>query len=343
MIQDQVVADTARANGRKPIAVFNAQHPWMQQMIRQAAPPEFEVRFIQNPRDAAELAEKLPTADFLVTVALPCEWVKWLTRCKLVQLQGVGCDAVDLAALAEADIPLAATPEGTIIGVAEHTILLILALCKRLVEVHQSVVRGEFDTIGWRDKCHFFAGQTLGIVGLGRIGRRVAQLANAFGVHAIYFDVQRPPPGIEAELFAQYRDFDELLAEADIVSVHTPHNDTTTGLFATKQFARMKPGALFINTSRGRTYDLDALYESLRAGHLGGAGLDVFHPQPPPKNHPLLSLPNVICTPHMATGTVEAHQEKARAQFANFARVLRGEPPLNALTDARGTAAASAS
>jgi phosphoglycerate dehydrogenase-like enzyme len=91
----------------------------------------------------------------------------------------------------------------------------------------------------------------------------------------------------------------------------------------------MRPGALFVNTSRGETYDMDALYTALRSGHLGGAGLDVFDPEPPPPEHPLLQLPNVICTPHMATGTVEAHLEKARAQFANFRRVLAGQPPLN--------------
>jgi phosphoglycerate dehydrogenase-like enzyme len=86
---------------------------------------------------------------------------------------------------------------------------------------------------------------------------------------------------------------------------------------------------LFINTARGGTYDMDALYEALKAGRLGGAGLDVFNPQPPPKDHPILQLPNVICTPHMATGTVEAHREKAQAQFANFQRVIRGETPVN--------------
>ncbi len=324
------MSHATRTNGQRPIAVFNVQHPWMQQVIRQSAPAEFGVRFVEDPRDHDGIAETLGEADFLVTVELPREWIKWLTRCKLVQLQGVGCDAVDVEALAEAGIPLATTPEGTTIGVAEHTILLILALCKRLVEVHQSVTRGEFDKIGWREKCHFFAGQTLGIVGFGRIGRRVAQLAAAFEAKVIYCDIERADPGVEAEFFADYRPFDQLLTEAQIVSVHTPLDDSTAGLFGAQEFARMKSGALFINTSRGRTYDLDALYDSLHCGHLGGAGLDVFHPQPPPSNHPLLKLPNVICTPHMATGTVEAHQQKARAQFANFSRVLRGELPVNA-------------
>jgi phosphoglycerate dehydrogenase-like enzyme len=125
---------------------------------------------------------------------------------------------------------------------------------------------------------------------------------------------------------------DELLSQADIVSVHTPLTSETEGLFGAEEFARMKPGALFINTSRGGTYDMDALYDSLQSGHLGGAGLDVFNPEPPPPDHPITQLPNVICTPHMATGTVEAHQMKAQSQFNNFQRVLRGETPHNLIT-----------
>jgi phosphoglycerate dehydrogenase-like enzyme len=313
----------------KPVAVFNFQNVWMQQMIRQAAPAGFDVRFVSDPRNDSAVRDLLAEADFLVTIELPGAWIGWLTRCKLVQLQGVGFDAVDRAGLVAAGIPLAATPEGTTVGVAEHTILFILALNKRLVEVHASVARGEFDKIGWRDRCHFFAGQTLGIVGLGRIGRRVAQLARAFDARVIYIDVRRAEREVEAACGAEYRSFGDLLAEADIVTVHTPLDASTENLFGAREFARMKPGAVFINTSRGGTYDLDALYASLRSGHLRGAGLDVFQPQPPPANHPLLKLPNVICTPHMATGTVEAHREKALAQFANFSRVLRGEPPMH--------------
>jgi phosphoglycerate dehydrogenase-like enzyme len=264
-----------------------------------------------------------------VTIALPADWVPRLRRCRLVQLQGVGFEAVDVDALASAAIPLAATPEGTTVGVAEHTILLILALFKRLVEVHLSVQHGRFDVHGFRDRCHFFAGKTLGIVGLGRIGRRVAHLSNAFGARVIYNDVAPSSTSVVRETGARFRTFDQLLAEADVVTVHTPLTQDTEGLFGAAEFARMNRGALFINTSRGATYDLDALYDALRSGHLGGAGLDVFDPEPPPSDHPLLRLSNVICTPHMATGTVEAHLQKAQAQFANFRRLLNGESLLN--------------
>src|SRR5205814_9459440 len=127
----------------------------------------------------------------------------------------------------------------------------------------------------------------------------------------------------------EYVPFDALLTQADVVTVHVPITPETRGLFGAKEFARMKAGALFINTSRGDTYDMDALYRALSAGELGGAGLDVFNPEPPPADHPIRKLPNVICTPHMATGTVEAHLQKVQAQFDNFRRVLHGELPHN--------------
>jgi phosphoglycerate dehydrogenase-like enzyme len=320
-------------NSHRPVAVFNFAHRWMQEMILQMAPPEFDVRFPTDANDPRQLQELLPRADFFVTLDLPAAWMPWLRRCKLVQHQGVGYDGIDLPALAAAGIPLAVTPEGTVLGVAEHTILFILALYKRLPAVHESLRRGEFDRIGWRPQCHFFAGKTLGVVGFGRIGQRVAHLARAFDVPVIYADVRRATAAVEAGLGARFLPFDRLLAEADIVSVHTPLTPETRGLFGAAEFARMKPGALFLNTARGGTYDMDALHEALTSGHLGGAGLDVFNPQPPPADHPILKLPNVILTPHMATGTVEAHLEKAQAQFANFQRVLRGEAPVNLVAE----------
>ena len=313
---------------RRPLAVFILSHPWLQDMVVKAAPSDFDVQFLDGADDEA-MRSILPQADFLMATQLSAKWVPFLMRCKLVQHQGVGYDGIDAGALAAAEIPLAVTPEGTTIGVAEHTILLILALSKQLVLVHESLRRGEYDQIGWRANSHFFFGKTLGIIGFGRIGRRVAHLAGSFDVRLLYYDAVRAAPAVEQAEGVQYLPFDELLPQADIVTVHVPSAPDTRGLFGAKEFARMKAGALFINTSRGDTYDMDALYQALSTGELGGAGLDVFNPEPPPPDHPIRRLPNVICTPHMATGTVEAHLQKAQAQFDNFRRVLHGETPHN--------------
>lgn len=309
-------------------AVFALTHPWLQEMVLKVAPAEFEVKFLDT-NNAAEVQTLLPQADVLMANHVPATWVPLLKRCKLVQHQGVGHDGIDVAALAEVGIPVAITPEGTIIGVAEHTILLILALYKKLVQVHESMRQGKFMNVDWRANSHFFYQKRLGLVGFGRIGRRVAHLARAFEAYLLYYDVIRAPTAVERETNAAFIPFDDLLPQADIISVHIPLTPETKELFGAKTFARMKPGALFINTSRGGTYDMDALYEALYSGHLGGAGLDVFNPEPPPPDHPILQLPNVICTPHVATGTVEAHLQKARAQFENFRRALRGETPHN--------------
>ncbi|HZQ05559.1 MAG TPA: NAD(P)-dependent oxidoreductase [Anaerolineae bacterium] len=323
----------------RPLALFiyNAswnKYPWVREIARQAAPPDFDVEFCEG-TDTATLQRLLPRADFVVTTNLTAAAIALLRRCKLVQHQGVGYDGIDAVALARAGIPLAVTTAGTIIGVAEHTILLILALYKQIVRVHESLRRGEYDQMGWRADSHFFFGKTLGIVGLGRIGRRVAQLARAFDINMIYYDAVRAPQDVERELGITFVSFEELVGQSDVITVHVPAIPETRGLFNRDTFARMKRGTLFINTSRGETYDMDALCQFLQNGHLGGAGLDVFNPEPPPPDHPILQLPNVICTPHMATGTIEAHHEKARAQFENMQRVLRGESIINLVKDAR--------
>jgi glyoxylate reductase len=315
---------------QKLVAVFTLTHPWMQETVLKAAPPQFEVLFL-NIKDEGAAQKLLPRADFLMTMKLPSTYLPLLKNCKLVQLHGVGYDGVDTEGLAKLGIPIAACPEGTITGVAEHTVLLILALYKQLVRVHESMREGKYDSMAWRPGSHLLCGKTLGIVGLGRAGRRVSHVVRGFDINLIYYDLFRAPAAVEEELGATYVPFGELMSRADIISVHAPLTAETRGLFGAHEFARMKPGALFINTSRGGTYDLDALYERLRSGHLGGAGLDVFSPEPPPPDHPILRLPNVICTPHTAAGTVESQLEKVQVQFDNFMRVLRGETPRNLL------------
>jgi phosphoglycerate dehydrogenase-like enzyme len=316
---------------QSPLAVFVITHPWLKGSVREAAPASFGVEFV-DANDTQAAVALIPRADFLVTTYLPSSWLPLLRRCRLVQLLGVGTDQVDVVGLQEAGIPVAITPDGLDVGVAEHTILFILALYKRFLEVSTSTRRGEWDEFGWRQQCHLFHGKTLGLVGFGRVGRQVAHLARAFDAQVIYFDPVPAGSAIERVLEAKLVSFRELLQLADIVSVHTPLNERTRLLFGAQAFSQMKRGSIFINTSRGGTYDLDALYDSIRSGHIAGAGLDVFEPEPPPATHPLLQLQNVLCTPHMAAGTLEVHHRKLSAQFANMRRVLHGEAPLNLLS-----------
>jgi phosphoglycerate dehydrogenase-like enzyme len=165
----------------------------------------------------------------------------------------------------------------------------------------------------------------MGIIGLGRIGRQVAKRARAFDCPVLYNDTLRAPAQVESAYGAAFLELDELLAEADIVTIHVPLSDQTRALIGERELALMRPTALLINVARGGIVDEDALYAALVAGRLAGAGLDVFAVEPPRADLPLLRLPNVVATPHIAAGTRDALTAKMSAAFANMQRRLRGE------------------
>ena len=208
--------------------------------------------------------------------------------------------------------------------------MLILAVYKRLVVAHGSLVRGEFLQFALRPTSYELAGKAVGLVGMGRIGREVARRVHAFDAHVLYADpVVALSAAEETALGAARVGLDELLAGSDVVSLHVPLTAETRALVRRETLAKMKPGAVLINTARGALVDEAALVEALRTGRLAGAGLDVFEREPPGADNPLLALDNVILTPHIAAGTRDALIEKMRAAFANMQRVLRGERPVN--------------
>jgi phosphoglycerate dehydrogenase-like enzyme len=220
---------------------------------------------------------------------------------------------------------VATTPEGTVEGVAEQVVLLILAVNKQLLAADRGLREGRW--LVWQLRPSSF--MLAGLIGLGRIGRAVARRLKGFAVELVYHDPVPASAELEAELGLRRLALDELLGSADIVSVHTPLTPATRGLIDRRALGRMKRDAVLINTSRGEVVDQPALIEALEAGRLRGAGLDVFTPEPLPVDSPLLALPQVVLTPHIATGTRQAMVIKARAQFANVLRVLRGQAPLN--------------
>jgi len=310
----------------KSLVVFTTCHPWIKRVVAEVQPDRFDVEFLDLADDAAA-ADVLPRADFLVCLSLTRQQAELLARCKLVMHNGVGYDAIAVEDLTARGIPVAATPALTPEGVAEHVFMMILALSKQLPAVQHSMRSGQWNMFGWREGSHNVADKTLGIVGLGRIGQRVAHLAAAFDCTVVYNDIVAPPVELEERYRLTRLGLDELLAASDIVTLHVPLTDLTTNMIGEDQFATMKRGAMFINASRGQTYDLDALHQAVVSGHLLGAGLDVFDPEPAPLDHPAFQLPNVICTPHIASGTVERQYAINAAQFANCQRILDGLPP----------------
>ncbi len=311
-----------------PLTVFTTVHPWIQEVVNEVKPADFDVVFLDL-KDEARAAEVLPKADFLVCVVLPAHQAKLMTNCKLVMHNGVGYDGIATDVLAEMGIPVAVTPAMTPEGVGEHTFMLILSLLKQVPAVRDSMRSGGWNMFGWREGSHNLAYKTLGIVGLGRIGKRVAHLAHAFDCNVIYNDIVDISAEFEEKYDLNRVSLDELLTTADVITLHVPLTDQTRKMITAAEFGKMKQGAIFINASRGETYDIDALYDAIQSSHLFGAGIDVYDPEPPRPDHPILQLPNVVCTPHIASGTVERQYAINRAQFENCQRVLSGKQPLN--------------
>jgi phosphoglycerate dehydrogenase-like enzyme len=298
------------------------------EMVAAQCPPELRIDFREQGSDE-DLLARLPEYEFVIGGGLKRRHFEAAKRLRLLQCLGVGYDGVDIDAARAAGVMVATTPEGTVEGVAEHVVLLILAVNKRLLEADRALRAGQWLVWQLRPSSFMLAGLTVGLVGLGRIGREVARRLKGFAVELVYHDPVPAPAELEADLGLRRLAFDELLGSADIVSVHTPLTDETRGLIGRRALSLMKPEAVLINTSRGGVVDQDALIEALQAGRLRGAGLDVFTPEPLPADSPLLALPQVVLTPHIATGTRQAMAIKAQAQFANVLRVLRGEAPLN--------------
>lgn len=243
-------------------------------------------------------------------------------RLKVVGRAGVGVDNIDLEAARDLDVLVVNAPEATSIAVAEHTLAMMLSLCRHIPEATARMRAGEWpkkELVG-----HELYHKTLGVIGLGRIGSEVAQRASAFQMQVIAFD-----PYLEQEQHlqrgAQPSTLEDLLQRADFVSLHLPLTDTTAGLIGRAELARMKPEARIISIARGGVLDEDALLEALQKGRLAGAALDVFAEEPP-KNHDLISHPHVITTPHLAGQTVEAQRRLAVDIAEEVLAALEGRP-----------------
>ena len=216
------------------------------------------------------------------------EVLKHLPKCKGIFRSGSGIDALPVAAAKELGIEIMNTPESIAESVAEHAVSLLFALIRRIVHYDKAVRAGTWELpngMNWH-----ISGRTLGLVGYGRIARLVEQMVSGFRMKVLHYDPFVPDS----------MDLDELLKEADYVSLHCPLTDDTRGLIDARRLALMKPNALLVNTSRGPVVDEPALIEALKNGTIAGAALDVLCEEPPPKDHPLFALDNVILTPHIA-------------------------------------------
>lgn len=264
---------------------------------------------------------------------LSAEDIDAASKLRLVLHQGVGYhDTVDTGALMRRQIRLAVTPQGTSEGVAEHAVMLMLAVGRRLAFCDSELRAGRWHSNTFRATARQLMGATVGIIGLGRIGRQVARRLIGFEARTIYHDILDMPAALEAELATERASLPELLARSDFVTLHVPLTDSTLHMIDAEALAAMRPGTVLINCARGPVVSEPALLDALRSGHLGGAGLDVFEVEPPPGPSPFAPFNNVVLTPHHAPGTRDTMLIKFREIFANADRFYAGERLINEIS-----------
>jgi D-3-phosphoglycerate dehydrogenase len=279
--------------------------------------------------DPDQLREAVADADAVLNQlkGLRGDVIRAMSRCLVIVRYGVGFDTVDLAAATEAGICVANVPDYGTQEVALHALTLLLAVHRRMAQYDSVVRRG-----GWMigpdvvPQIHRLRGLTLGIVGLGRIGKTVASYAAPLGLHILAYDpyITRNE-AIEAG--AVLVDYPTLLRQSDFVTLHTPLNDETRHMLGDAELRLMKPDAVVVNTSRGAVVNTMALGKALREGRLAGAGVDVFEEEPFAMDHPLRSSPNTVLTPHVAWYSEEAQIALKRMTAEEVVRVVRGEWP----------------
>src|SRR5213596_1588106 len=297
-------------------------------IARSLTPPAFEL-VVADP-GTPEFYRGAAEAEYYLGLArqMGGEFFRAAPNLRLVQLLSAGYDHVDVEAARKARVPVANNGGANAIAVAEHSVMLMLAVLKRLVRLHNDVVAGKWRVGNLAEtRVYELAGKTLGIVGLGNIGKKVARRAAAFDMDVQYYDIARLTEDQEDTLGVRFVLFAELLRTSDVVSLQVPLADTTRSLIGARELAMMKPSAILVNTCRGPVVDEAALLRALTTGQIAAAGIDVMVEEPPPPRHALFTLPNVTLTPHSAGPTWENWTARFRNGFDNIQRVAAGRRP----------------
>jgi glyoxylate reductase len=303
---------------RLPIALDQLHQIASVEIWSERQPPPYEV-----------LLEKTKAIDgllCLLTDQIDRQLLQAGTSLKVISQMAVGYDNIDIATATARHLPVGYTPDVLTDATADFAWTLLMAAARRVVEADRFVRAGQWQT--WEPDLLLGAnitGATLGIVGLGRIGQAVARRAKGFEMQILYADKHRCDPELEQSLGAQFVTFDRLLQESDFVTIHTSLAEDTYHLLGESQFERMKRSAILINTARGQIVDPDALYRALTNHQIAAAALDVTDPEPIPTRSLLLTLDNLIITPHIASASRQTREKMARIAIANLIAGLQGE------------------
>ena len=290
-------------------------------------PEGIEVVSFKEKRSPAELAELVRDADAVIAQFAPvnAEVVNAMTKAKAIVRYGIGYDNVDTAAARERGIPVCNIPDYCIDEVADHTLAFILAITRQVVPNALHLREGSWGLATPLTSMSSLKHLTVGIVGFGRIGREVVSRLLAFKTRVLVFDPMVAADEIATSGAAVAASFDELLAQSDIVSPHCPSTPKTKHLFNSAAFAKMKAGSIFINVGRGDLADSPAVTAALQSGHLAGAALDVFDPEPIPGDHPIRTMPNVILAAHIASASPPSVKTLRETAARIALQAVRGE------------------
>eukprot|EP00033_Pygsuia_biforma_P002230 GCRY01002470.1.p1 GENE.GCRY01002470.1~~GCRY01002470.1.p1 ORF type:complete len:329 (-),score=72.05 GCRY01002470.1:33-992(-) len=280
-----------------------------------------------NPIPREELKERVKTADGLLCMLsdkIDKEVLELAVNLKVVSTYSVGFNHIDLAECKKRDILVGYTPDVLSVATAETAMTLMFAAARRVQEAISVVKNGGWKVWSPTWLCgKEITGSTIGIIGFGRIGQSFAQMLAGFNCKILYTGPHEKPEPAKA-LNCTYTDLDTLLAQSDFVSLHLPLTKENRHMFDATAFAKMKPGAVLINTARGDHVDQEALYTALTQGPLSACGLDVCTPEPLPLDHPLLTLPNCIVLPHIGSATLKARQNMSSLSASNIITALAG-------------------
>jgi len=309
------------------VACMDVWTPAVRAVVQNAAPPELDLHFA-NTYDRAEQMALVEHAAFMLPgfAAVDEAMLQHAKALRMIQKWGIGYDSIDVAAARRMGIPLCIAAGSNAGPVAELAIALILGVYRRLPYVNRVVREGGWPTSAMRETCFQITGKTVGLVGFGNIGRMLARRLRGFDAELIYFDARRADAPTEQALGARYVGLPELLSQSDIVSLHAPLNTHTAKMINAATIATMKDGAVLINTARGGLVDEQALFDALVSGKLRGAGLDALDPEPPARDNPLLTLDQVVITPHAGGGVFDNINNVAGHTLGNIMRFVRGEP-----------------
>lgn len=315
------------------VTITRRIHPAAEQLLRDAGCEVF-VHPHNRPMTRQELVEAAMGSDAvlcLLTDRIDALLLEVAPRCRMYANYAVGFDNMDVEAARRAGVQLSNTPDVLTQATAEFAWALLFAVARRVVEGDRFVREGRFT--GWDPSLlwgYDLSCKTLGIIGAGRIGGAMARRARGFEMSLLYTTRHPPSPGME-ELGARHASLEEVLAGSDFLSVHTPLTPETHHLISDSQFALMKPNAILVNTARGPVVDEKALVRALQSGRIAGAGLDVYEREPEVEPE-LLSLPNVVLAPHIASATHETRRKMAELAASNILDALSGRRPRTALT-----------